>query len=230
VPTALGHRRSNDLVLFSLGGLGESFFVLVFFSFAGRYWRPTAREKPIALGLQTAPNGQSSQSGSPERVMLTRIVPSEWSRDKERHGTLNGRIAYTSSTVDGLGIFSPSSTIPAIYKLKASAALRRASSKVLPARNAPGNLGSSRQNPIYDPYADMRCIHQSPQPNACLLFDASQRANRYISNRMCHSDPSGFTGCLNCLWLPTCATSIPAVLLQALYSFSAGHNDTIHTF
>src|SRR2546429_6091608 len=33
-------------------------------------------------------------------------------------------------------------------------------------------------------------IHQSPQPNACLLFDASQRANRYTSNRMWLSDPS----------------------------------------
>ena len=33
VPTTLDHRRSNDLVLFSLGGLSESFFVLVFLLF-----------------------------------------------------------------------------------------------------------------------------------------------------------------------------------------------------
>jgi predicted RNase H-like HicB family nuclease len=29
---------------------------------------PTAREKPISLGQQTVPNGQSSQSGSPEQL------------------------------------------------------------------------------------------------------------------------------------------------------------------
>jgi len=69
VPTALGHRRSNDLVLFSLGGLSESFFVLSIssLSLAGT-GRPTARERPIALGQQPVPNGQSSQSGSPERL------------------------------------------------------------------------------------------------------------------------------------------------------------------
>jgi hypothetical protein len=32
-PTTLGHRRSNDLVLFFLGGLSESFFVLGFLLF-----------------------------------------------------------------------------------------------------------------------------------------------------------------------------------------------------
>src|ERR1700693_4121400 len=50
-------------------------------------------------------------------------------------------------------------------------------------------------------------IHQSAQPNACLLFDASQRANRYISNGCGTVTRPVFTGCLNCLWLPTCATS-----------------------
>jgi len=66
-------------------------------------------------------------------------------------------------------------------------------------------------------------IHQSPQPNDCLLFDASQRANRYISNRMWHSDPSWLHRMLELLVAPNMRTLIPAVLLQALYDFSAGH-------
>ena len=66
-------------------------------------------------------------------------------------------------------------------------------------------------------------IHQSPQPNDCLLFDASQRANRYISNRMWHSDPSRLHRMLELLVAPNMRNLIPAVLLQALYDFSAGH-------
>src|SRR5712664_2075953 len=64
-------------------------------------------------------------------------------------------------------------------------------------------------------------IHQSPQPNACLLFDASQRANRYISNRMWHS--AWLHRMLELLVAPNMRNLIPAVLLQALYDFSAGH-------
>ena len=66
-------------------------------------------------------------------------------------------------------------------------------------------------------------IHQSPQPNARLLFDASQRANRYISSRMWHSDPSWLHRMLELLVAPNMRNLIPAVLLQALYDFSAGH-------
>ena len=66
-------------------------------------------------------------------------------------------------------------------------------------------------------------IHQSPQPNACLLFDASQRANRYTSNRMWHSDPSWLHRMLELLVAPNMRNLIPAVLLQALYDFSARH-------
>src|SRR2546421_3195637 len=66
-------------------------------------------------------------------------------------------------------------------------------------------------------------IHQSPQPNACLLFDASQRANRYISNRMWHSDPSWLHRMLELLVAPNMRNLIPAILLQAPYDFSAGH-------
>jgi len=56
-----------------------------------------------------------------------------------------------------------------------------------------------------------------------LLFDASQRANRYISNRMWHSDPSWLHRMLELLVAPNMRNLIPAVLLQAPYDFSAGH-------
>ena len=62
-------------------------------------------------------------------------------------------------------------------------------------------------------------IHQSSQPNARLLFDASQRANRYISNRMWHSDPSRLHWMLELLVAPNMSNLIPAVLFQALYDF-----------
>src|SRR6476661_172731 len=66
-------------------------------------------------------------------------------------------------------------------------------------------------------------IHQSPQPKACLLFDASQRANWYISNRMWHSDPSRLHRMLELLVAPNMGNLIPAVLFQALYDLTAGH-------
>ena len=71
-------------------------------------------------------------------------------------------------------------------------------------------------------------IHQSPQPDACLLFDASQRADWYISNRMWHSDPSRLHWMLELLVAPNVRNLIPAALLQALFDFSAGHLEMIH--
>src|SRR5438876_8534349 len=61
-------RRPPISTLFPYTTLFRSLFCpcISSLSLAETGW-PTAREKPIALGLQTAPNGQSSQSGSPER-------------------------------------------------------------------------------------------------------------------------------------------------------------------
>jgi len=56
-----------------------------------------------------------------------------------------------------------------------------------------------------------------------LLFDASQRADWYISNRMWHSDPSRLRRMLELLVTPNVRNLTPAVLLQAPYDFSAGH-------
>src|SRR5262249_40411940 len=66
-------------------------------------------------------------------------------------------------------------------------------------------------------------IHQSPQPNTCLLLDASQRTNWYVSNRMWHSNPSRLHGMFELLVAPNMCNLMPAVLSQALYDFSAGH-------
>src|SRR5213082_2505660 len=70
-------------------------------------------------------------------------------------------------------------------------------------RSAPRffQISTSRNAPrkIWEAHAKIRftilmqicdVIHQSPHTNACLLFEASQRANRYISKSMWHSDPS----------------------------------------
>jgi len=70
--------------------------------------------------------------------------------------------------------------------------------------------------------ADMRCNHQSPQPNDCLLFDASQRAIGIISTG-CGTVTRWLTG-----WLESAcgqnAQLIPAVLLQsAVMTSRAGH-------
>jgi len=121
-------------------------------------------------------------------VMLTRIVRSEWAGTRNATASLKAGSPATSSTVDGLGIFSPSLIIPAIWKLKASAALRRASSKVLPAVMHPGKSG--KLTPKSDLRSSCNIIHQLSRSNARLLFNASQRANWYIANRMWHSDPS----------------------------------------
>jgi|SRR5580700_4407655 hypothetical protein len=67
-------------------------------------------------------------------------------------------------------------------------------------------------------------IHQLPQPNANLLFDASQRGNWYISNRMWHSDPSRLHRMLELLVAANMGNLIPAVLFQSLDDLSAGHN------
>src|SRR5580704_7268395 len=66
-------------------------------------------------------------------------------------------------------------------------------------------------------------VHQSPQPYASLLFDASQCANWYISNRMWHSDPSRLHRMLELFVAPNMGNLIPAVPFQALYDLSAGH-------
>jgi hypothetical protein len=60
-------RRSNDLVLFFSWRIKRKLFCpcIASLSLAETGWL-TAREKPISLGQQTAPNGQSSQSGSLE--------------------------------------------------------------------------------------------------------------------------------------------------------------------
>jgi hypothetical protein len=76
--------------------------------------------------------------------------------------------------VDGLGIFSSSSIIPAIGKLKASTAVQRASSKVLPAVMHPGRSGKLTPKIGFTILMQIcGAIRQSPRPNARLLFDAS---------------------------------------------------------
>src|SRR6267154_727910 len=129
------------------------------------------------------------------------------SRDKKRHGILNGRIAYhvinSGWTGNLLAILIHTSDMKAQGFCRPAPRFFQSSTS----RNAPRK--------IWEAHAKIRftilmqicdVIHQSPQSNACLLFDASQRANRYISNRMWHSDPS---------WLHR--------MLQVLYDFSAGH-------
>jgi len=110
----------------------------------------------------------------------------------------------TSSTVEGSGILAPSSTIPAMWRLRASAALRRASSNVLPAVMQPGKSGKL-----------------TPKSESRVLMKIRDVVHTYLSLMLaCRSIllrvPIGmfrfgcgtvtrpfFTGCLNCTWLPT---------------------------
>src|SRR5256884_9809140 len=146
------------------------------------------------------------------------------SRDKKRHGILNGRIAYhvinSGWTGNLLAILNHTSD------MKAQGFCRSAPRffQISTSRNTPRKIWEAHAKirfTILMQISDV--IHQSPLPNACLLFDASQRANRYISNRMWHSDPSWLHRMLELLVAPNMRNLIPAVLLQAPYDFSAGH-------
>src|SRR5438445_11678639 len=146
------------------------------------------------------------------------------SRDKKRHGIVNGRIGYhvinSGWTGNLLAIRNHASDMRAQGCCRSAPRFFQSSTS----RNAPRRIWEARAKlrfTILMQICDV--IHQSPQPNACLLFDASQRANRYISNRMWHSDPSWLHRMLELLVAPNMRNLIPAVLLQALYDFSAGH-------
>src|SRR5712664_1908675 len=92
VPTALGHWRSNDLVLFSLGGLGESFFVLVFLLF--RWPRLDGRPHEKSRSRQASRPRQTVNllNLALRSGYVDADCPFRMSRDKKRHGILNGRI------------------------------------------------------------------------------------------------------------------------------------------
>src|ERR1700730_6570589 len=143
---------------------------------------------------------------------------------KKRHGILNGRI--TCHVINRRWIGNTLAILNHASDMKAQGFCRSAPRffQSLTSRNAPRK--------IWEAHAKIRftilvkicdIIHQSPQPDACLLFDAPQRTNWNISNRMWHSDSSRLHLMLELLVAPNMRNLIPAVLLQAPYDFSAGH-------
>src|SRR5580692_920100 len=144
--------------------------------------------------------------------------------DKKRHGALNGRITFHVINAGRIGNLLTILNHPS--NMKAQGFCRSAP------RFFQSSTSSNAPRKIWEAHAKIRftilmqicdVIHQSPQPNACLLFDASQRADWYISNRMWHSDPSRLRRMLELLVTPNVRNLTPAVLLQAPYDFSAGH-------
>src|SRR6266480_4031358 len=129
------------------------------------------------------------------------------SRDKKRHGILNGRIAYhvinSGWTGNLLAILNHTSDMKAQGFCRSAPRFFQSSTS----RNAPRK--------IWEAHAKIRVtilvqicdvIHQSPQPNACFSMLLSVPIG--ISRTGCGTVTRPvFTGCLNCLWLPTCATS-----------------------
>src|SRR5437879_6378986 len=130
------------------------------------------------------------------------------SRDKKRHGALNGRITChvinSGWTGNLLAILNHTSDMKAQGFCRSAPRFFQSSTS----RNAPRK--------IWEAHAKIRftilmqicdVIHQFPQPNACLLFYVSQLANCYISNRMWHSDASRLHRMFELFVAPTCATS-----------------------
>jgi hypothetical protein len=145
-------------------------------------------------------------------------------RDKECNGILNGRIA--NHVINSGWIGNLLAILNHASDMKAQGFCRSASRffQSSTSRNAPRK--------IWEAYAKIRftilmqicdIIHQLPQPNACLLFDASQRANWYVSNRMWHSDPSRLHRMLELLVATAMRDFVPAILIQTLDDLPAGH-------
>jgi predicted RNA-binding protein YlxR (DUF448 family) len=99
--------------------------------------------------------------------------------------------------------------------------VRQESSQGAPPLEIPGARPCNVTRPRKSERRILRVVRQ--ESNACLLFDASQRANWYISNRMWHSDPSRLHRMLELFVALNMRNLIPAILLQGLYDFSAGH-------
>src|SRR5580700_4864515 len=144
--------------------------------------------------------------------------------DKKRHGALNGRITFhvinAGRTGNLLAILDHPSDMKAQGFCRSAPRFFQSSTS----GNAPRKIWEANAKirfPILMQISDV--IHQSPQPYARLLFDASQRANWYISNRMWHSDPSRLHRMLELLVAPNMGNLIPSVLFQVLYDLSAGH-------
>jgi hypothetical protein len=127
-----------------------------------------------ALGQQTAPNGQSSQSALWSGY-VDADCPFRMRRDKECHGILNGRIAYQVINSGRIGnllaILNHTSDMKAQGFCRSAPRFFQSSTS----RNAPRK--------IWEAHAKIRftilmqicdVIYRSPQPKACLLFDASQ--------------------------------------------------------
>ena len=145
-------------------------------------------------------------------------------RDKKRHGILNGRIAchFINSGWIGnlLAILNHTSDMKAQGFHRSAPRFFQSSTS----RNAPRKIREAHAKIRFTILMQIgNVIHQSPQPNTCLLLDASQRANWYVSNRMWHSNPSRLHRMFELLVAPNMCNLIPAVLSQALYDFSAGH-------
>jgi hypothetical protein len=89
--------------------------------------------------------------------MLTRIVRSEWAGTRNANGILNGRITYHVINSGWIGnllaILNHTSDMKAQNFCRPAPRFFQSSTS----HNATQeNLGSSRQNPTYDPYADRR--------------------------------------------------------------------------
>jgi hypothetical protein len=62
-----------------------------------------------------------------------------------------------------------------------------------------------------------------PQPDACLFFDASKRADGDVTHRMRDRNSAGFGGVLELLVTPLVRNLIPAVVPQMLDDLPAAH-------
>src|ERR1700676_3729227 len=146
------------------------------------------------------------------------------SGDKKRHGILNGRI--TCHVINSRWIGNLLAILNHTSDMKAQGFCRSAP------RFFQSFTSSNAPRKIWEAHAKVRftilmqicdVIHQSPRTNACLSFDASQRANRYISNGMWHSDPSRLHRMLELLVATAMRDFIPASLPQTLDDLPAVH-------
>jgi len=141
--------------------------------------------------------------------------------DKKRHGAPNGRITCHVINAGRIGNLLAILNHPSDMKAQGFCRSAPRFFQSSTSGNAPRKIWEAHAKirfPILVQICDV--IHQSSQSYASLLFDASQRANWYISNRMWHRDLSRPHRMLELLVAPNMGNLIPAVLFQALYDLS----------
>ena len=138
----------------------------------------------------------------------------------------------TSSSPEGSGIGLPSSIIPSTWNSNASAAMRRASSRVMPAVMHPGKSGNStpkslsaclRSNAIY-----AVTMASSPQFQPGLLLDTAQRPNRNVALGMRHRDAARPQWMLELMMAALCRDQIPSSRLQCPNNCATVHTGKLH--